>query len=63
MSQSKECSCDRRMPNSAEFVIIGSKIELRCRQCNGVIKWWNEETGKIIPFRRSWSDEDYSAMR
>jgi hypothetical protein len=51
------------MPHSVEFMIIGSKIELRCRQCNGVIKWWNEETNKIIPFRRSWSDEDCSAMR
>lgn len=60
-----ECSCDRRMPHSVEFVIIGSKIELQCRICNGTIKWWNEETNKIIPFRRSWydDDEDCSEMR
>jgi hypothetical protein len=58
-----ECSCDRRMPHSVEFVIIGSKIELQCCICNGTIKWWDEETNKIIPFRRSWSDEDCSEMR
>jgi hypothetical protein len=50
------------MPHSVEFVIIGSKIELRCRQCNGVIKWWNEDTKKIRPLRHSWSDEERSAM-
>jgi len=59
----KECSCDRRTLHSVEFVIIGSKIELQCRTCNGTIKWWNEETNKIIPFRRSWYDEDCSEMR
>jgi hypothetical protein len=51
------------MPHSVEFVIIGSKIELQCRTCNGTIKWWNEETNKIVPFRCSWYDEDCSEMR
>jgi len=57
-----ECSCDRQMPHSVEFVIIGSKIELQCRICNGTIKWWNKDTKKIRPLRRSWSDEERSAM-
>jgi hypothetical protein len=51
------------MPHSVEFVIIGSKIELQCRRCNGTIKWWNEETNKVIPLRRSWYDDDCSEMR
>jgi len=62
MALTKECSCDGGMTNSnaMEFVITGSKIELQCRICNGTIKWWDEEANKIIPFRRSWSDEDCS---
>jgi hypothetical protein len=38
------------MPHSVEFEIIGSKIELQCCICNGTIKWWDEETNKIISF-------------
>jgi hypothetical protein len=65
MSSTKEYTCDRQMSNSnaMEFVINGSKIELRCRKCNGMIRWWDEDSKKITPFRRSWSDEDCSAMR
>jgi hypothetical protein len=65
MPRTKECSCDGGMTNSnaMEFVIIGSRIELRCRKCNGMIRWWNEDSKKIIPIRRAWSDEECSSMR
>ena len=65
MPRTKECICDWRMTksNTAEFTIIGSRIQLRCRECNGVIKWWNEDNKKIKPLRRSWSDEECSSMR
>jgi hypothetical protein len=64
-SPEDECNCDREMTNltAMEFVIIGSKIVLRCRRCNSTIRWWNEDTEKIIPFRRRWSDKECSLMR
>jgi hypothetical protein len=63
MPLTKECICDRTNSNTAEFMIIGSRIELRCRKCNGVIRWWNEDNKKNIPLRRAWSDEECSTMR
>jgi hypothetical protein len=46
-----------------EFVIISSRIELRCRKCNGMVRWWQEDTKKIRPFIRGGPDEECSAMR
>jgi hypothetical protein len=65
MPLTKECICDRRMTNSnaVEFMIIGSRIELRCHKCNGLVRWWNEDNKKIIPLRRAWSEEESLAMR
>jgi hypothetical protein len=65
MALTKECSCDGGMTNSnaIEFVITGLRIELRCRKCNGTIRWWDEDSKKIIPFRHSWSDEECYALR
>jgi hypothetical protein len=44
-------------------VITDLRIELRCRKCKGIFRWWNEDTKKIVPLRHSWSDEECSAMR
>ncbi|MGH9924424.1 MAG: hypothetical protein ACRD5B_03510 [Nitrososphaeraceae archaeon] len=65
MALTKECSCDGGMTNSnaMEFVITGLRIELRCRKCNGMIRWWDEDSKKITPFRHSWSDEECYALR
>jgi hypothetical protein len=65
MPVAKEYSCDAGTTNSnaMEFVITGLRIELRCRKCNGLIRWWNEDTKTITPFRRVWSDEECISMR
>ncbi|MGH9983004.1 MAG: hypothetical protein ACRD8W_03510 [Nitrososphaeraceae archaeon] len=49
--------------NAMEFVITGLRIELWCRKCNGMIRWWDEDSKKITPFRHSWSDEECYALR
>jgi len=50
MPRTKECSCDRRIFNSnaIEFVINGSRIELQCHRCDGLVRWWNEDGGMKI---------------
>jgi hypothetical protein len=61
----EECTCDEEITNSKsiEFIIIDSRIELRCHKCNGIISWWHESTEKIRPFRLTWSKEERFAMR
>ena len=61
----KKCTCDREMSdtNVIEFIIIGSRIELRCNRCNDMIGWWHDLTKKIMPCRRAWSHEECLAMR
>jgi hypothetical protein len=49
--------------NAVEFIIIRSRIELRCNICNGMIGWWDDPTKKIMPYRREWSLEECLAMR
>jgi hypothetical protein len=65
MPRTKECSCDRQIFNSnaIEFVINGSRIELQCHRCDGLVRWWNEDTKKVTPSRRAWSIEECSSMR
>lgn len=65
MPWSKECTCDREMSdtNAREFVIIGSRIDLQCKKCNGMIGWWHDLTKKIVPPRRALSHEERLAMR
>ena len=65
MKQVKECTCGRAITDlhSLEFAIIGTQIVLRCSNCNGLIRWWNELSKTEVQFRRTWSDEDRWAMR
>jgi hypothetical protein len=65
MKQVKECTCGHTIADlhSLEFAIIGSQIELRCNNCNGLIRWWNDLSKNAAHFRRTWSDEERSAMR
>jgi hypothetical protein len=65
MPLTKECSCDGGMTNyrAMEFVIMGLRIELRCCECSGMVRRWNEDNKKIIPSRRPWSEEECSSMR
>ncbi|HXW11209.1 MAG TPA: hypothetical protein VD694_00505 [Nitrososphaeraceae archaeon] len=44
--------------------MIGSRIELECTKCKGIVNWWEKpvHTRKIIPFKRKWSDEERLAM-
>jgi predicted nucleic acid binding AN1-type Zn finger protein len=46
------------------FTINGSRIELRCGNCNGLVNWWVEHPCKrnIIPVRRGWSERECEAM-
>ncbi|MGC1132729.1 MAG: hypothetical protein WA941_07895 [Nitrososphaeraceae archaeon] len=67
MPRNKVCTCNGEMTNSNtfEFIIEGSKIELRCRRCRGLAAWWNlsPKEKKIIPSKRTWSREERLAMR
>jgi hypothetical protein len=66
MSWTEEwCICNRGMTSSKaiEFKINGSRIELRCKTCTGLVGWWHGRTKKIMPFKRIWSDEECQAMR
>ncbi|MGE5661127.1 MAG: hypothetical protein ACM3X1_02660 [Ignavibacteriales bacterium] len=67
MRQIKECDCSPGTTSlrSVKINIIGSRIELECTKCNGVVDWWEEpaHNRKIMPFKRMWSDEERSAMR
>jgi hypothetical protein len=48
-----------------EFDLSNSRVELRCRSCNGLVGWWDVPSGvkKIMPFKRMWSEEERLAMR
>jgi hypothetical protein len=67
MSRSEDCVCKtdgvwhKRMEY---FTINGSRIELRCGNCNGLVNWWVEHPCKrnIIPVRRGWSERECEAM-
>ncbi len=67
MRQTIECDCRAGTTSlrSVKINIIGSRIELECTKCNGVVDWWEEpaHNRKIMPFKRTWSDEERSAMR
>ena len=43
---------------SVEFMINGSRIELRCRKCNSMVGWWHIFTDKIMPVKRARSEEE-----
>jgi hypothetical protein len=47
------------------FKINGSRIELRCGNCNGLVNWWVEHprTRNIVPVKRGWSKEECESMR
>jgi hypothetical protein len=64
-SEEKERNCNHGIINfrSIRFMINGFRIELRCRKCNLMIDWWHIFTEKIMPFRRTWSEEERKAMR
>ena len=53
MRQIKECDCSPGTTSlrSVKINIIGSRIELECTKCNGVVDWWEEpaHNRKIMP--------------
>jgi hypothetical protein len=68
MSSTKDCNCNERMNGSKSveyFKINGSRIELRCGNCNGLVNWWVEHprTQNIVPVKRGWSKEECESMR
>jgi hypothetical protein len=67
MHWTEDCICNRNMINSKliEFDLSNSRVELRCRSCNGLVGWWDVPSGvkKIMPFKRMWSEEECLAMR
>jgi hypothetical protein len=68
MSGTEDCICNRRNSKSKPmeyFKINGSRIELRCGKCNGLVTWWDERScsKKILPVNRAWSDEECQSMR
>jgi hypothetical protein len=42
------------------FKINGSRIELRCSNCNGLVNWWVKHPR---PVKRGWSEKESEAMR
>jgi hypothetical protein len=61
----KKCTCDRKMSknDAMEFIIIGSRIELQCNKCKGMIGWWDNSAKKVVPFKRALSHKERLAMR
>jgi hypothetical protein len=47
------------------FKINGSRIELRCSKCNGLVNWWVEHPRKrnIIPVKWGWTEKECESMR
>jgi hypothetical protein len=63
MSSSEDCFCKTDgiwHKRIAYFKINGSRIELRCGNCNGLVNWWGEHPR---PVKRGWSKQDCEAMR
>ncbi len=46
-----------------KFKINGSIIELKCTKCMSLIGWWQTQTEKIMPLKRSWSEAECMATR
>jgi hypothetical protein len=72
MSRSEDCVCKLgakwRKSSSKQtkyFKINGSRIELRCGKCNGLLTWWMDSTNtkKIVPAKRGWSEEERRSMQ
>jgi hypothetical protein len=68
MRQIKECDCSPGTTKlrSVKINMIGSRIELECTKCNGIVEWWCEDsvhTRKLMPLKRKWSEEECQAMR
>jgi len=59
---SKECKCSHGITSfkSVRFEINGSRIEMECNICNGIVGWWDEpvSTKKLTPFKREWTEEE-----
>ena len=62
--EEEECNCNQGIINfkSIRFMINGSRIELRCRNCNRMVGG-HIFTEKIMPLRQTWSKEERKAMR
>jgi hypothetical protein len=57
MSTTRDCNCNQCIASSKPveyFKINGSRIELRCGNCNGLVNWWVEHprTRNIVPVKR-----------
>ena len=65
MRRTKECNCNHGIFDFSlvEFMVNNSRIELRCRKCNGIVGWWDAQCTKIMPNKRVWSEEECLAMR
>jgi hypothetical protein len=66
MGHAKECNCDHGITNfrSVKFEISGSRILLKCTECNGIVDWWEQSsTKKLMPFKQEWSPEERLVMR
>ncbi len=65
MRRNKECGCNRSNTSyeSVKFEINESSLELKCIIYNGLIGWWDGPTKKIMPLKRTWSEEESLAMR
>jgi hypothetical protein len=57
------CNSAMIQSNALEFQINDSRIELRCKRCNGQISWWRVSTKEFVPLRRTWSEEECVSMR
>ena len=72
MHWTDDCICNRWTKDSKTiefFKISASRTELRCSRCHGLMGWWDDELAqarkmkKIMPFKRTWSEEECLAMR
>lgn len=65
MKFNNDCICDRRKQKNIEpYKISETRTELRCRDCKGLMGWWDEppKTKKIIVPKRDWTEDELKEL-
>lgn len=60
-----DCICDRRKNKIIEpFKITDTRTELRCRDCKGLIGWWDEpsKVKKVVVPKREWTEQERNEL-
>jgi hypothetical protein len=44
-------------------LMYAKEMAIKCIRCGTMIGWWQLSTGKIMPIRRSWTEQECLALR